>query len=156
MDERLAIEVVNRLFVAADDHNWKAVENSFTEKVTLDYTSMAGGSPAILNPMHIAEAWKALLPGFDRTHHQLGNHIVSVLANEAKVFCYGTATHILKNDSNNNLWTVVGSYDFDLIKIDRTWRISKMKFNLKYLDGNLDLPKLAQERVMMGKSTKLS
>jgi len=152
MDERLAIEAVNRLFIAADNRNWPVVSNSLSNEVLLDYTSMAGGEPATLKASQIIEAWRALLPGFEKTHHQLGNHIVTVSGNEAKVFCYGTATHLLKNDSNNNFWIVVGSYDFDLKK-EGVWRISKMKFNLKYLDGNLELPKLAQERIKTGKVT---
>jgi hypothetical protein len=60
---------------------------------------------------------------------------------------YGTATHYLANESNNNIWTVVGSYDLELKLINNKLRISKMKFNLKYIDGNIDLPKLAQERM---------
>jgi len=65
----------------------------------------------------------------------------------AKVFCYGTATHYLSNESKNNIWTVVGSYDFELKSIRNSWRITKMKFNLKYVDGNTDLPIRARERM---------
>jgi hypothetical protein len=32
----------------------------------------------------------------------------------------------------------VGSYDFRLVLLDR-WRITSFRFNLKYLDGNLNL-----------------
>jgi hypothetical protein len=38
-----------------------------------------------------------------------------------------------------NTRTFVGSYDFELLKDDGNWRISKFKFNLKYVDGNANL-----------------
>ncbi len=63
------------------------------------------------------------------------------------VFCYVIATHYLKNMSENNLWTVVGSYNFDLKYEKNSWRVTMMKLNLKYIDGNNDLPKMAQDRL---------
>ncbi len=35
----------------------------------------------------------------------------------------------------------VGSYDFGLRRQDGRWRIDRFRFNLKYLDGNLELEK---------------
>ena len=60
----------------------------------------------------------------------------------AEAFCYAVATHYLPNPAGRNVRTFVGSYDFQLRKSDR-WRISLFRFNLKYLDGNLDLEKSA-------------
>jgi hypothetical protein len=59
----------------------------------------------------------------------------------------GTASHFLANSSGRNLWLVVGSYDVDLILVDDLWQIRAFRFNLKFIDGNTDLPALAQERV---------
>ena len=141
------IETVNKLFIAVDDRNWDEVSSIFAETVWLDYTSMAGGKPATLPPDQIIGSWKGLLPGFDKTHHQLGNYIVEHTTDEAKVFCYGTATHYLENESGNNVWTVVGSYNIELVPIQNLWRIAKLKFNLKYIDGNAELPSIAQKRL---------
>ena len=41
------------------------------------------------------------------------------------------------------IWTVVGSYNFELKKDNNVWQIVKMKFNFKYQDGNTDLPQKA-------------
>ncbi len=139
-------ETVSRLFIAVDKRDWETVAAIFDDTILLDYTSMAGGEPESLTADQIIEAWKGFLPGFHQTHHQLGNFVVESDDRSARVFCYGTATHFLENESGNNVWTVVGSYDLDLIKKDR-WRLSRMKFNLKYIDGNTDLPKLAQARL---------
>jgi len=37
---------------------------------------MAGGQPANLTSGQIIDSWKGLLPGFDKTHHQLGNYLI--------------------------------------------------------------------------------
>lgn len=147
MDNQMIIETVNKLFISVDNRDWDNAKSIFSDTVLLDYTSMTGGEPATLTPDQIIDSWKGILPGFDKTHHQLGNYIIEANSDIAKVFCYGTATHYLANESNNNLWTVVGSYDLELKIINNTWRITKMKFNLKYIDGNTDLPKMAQERL---------
>lgn len=141
------IETVSRLFIAADQRDWQAVKNVFTDTVLLDYSSMGAGEPANLPSGQIIDSWKGLLPGFESTHHQLGNFLVQSGEDYAEVFCYATATHYLPNESNNDIWTVVGSYNFELRSANGSWRISKMKFNLKYIDGNTDLPKLAQEKL---------
>lgn len=133
---------VTKLFVATDERNWTEVENRFASKVIIDYASMNGNPAVELTPNQVSTAWKGILPGFEYTHHQLGNFITTIDGNTAHVFCYGTATHYLKDD-NGSLWTVVGSYDLDLIKEGSEWKITKMKFNFKYQDGNLSLPQKA-------------
>lgn len=139
-------ETVTRLFVATDSKDWETVEDIFDKTVLLDYSSMNGNPAVELTPRQITDSWKTILPGFTYTHHQLGNFISSEKGNKAEVFCYGTATHYLE-DKNGNVWTVVGSYDFELNKSGQTWKISKMKFNFKYQDGNTGLPAKAMKRL---------
>ena len=134
---------VVELFIATDNQNWSEVEQLFNEKVLLDYSSMTGIEASTLTPDDIVKAWKTILPGFEHTHHQIGNITFSEKGNAAHVFCYVTATHFLENESGGNVWTVVGSYDFELVVTDGKWSISKMKFNYKYQDGNLSLPEIA-------------
>lgn len=147
MDKIEIIEFVNRLFIAVDERNWQEVSDIFNDNVLLDYTSMAGGEPVNLTAVQIIDSWKNVLPGFDRTHHQLGNFRISDEPDIIRVFCYGTATHYLKNDSGDNVWTVVGTYDLELQYINARLKVTAMKFNLKYTDGNNDLPAIAQNRL---------
>jgi ketosteroid isomerase-like protein len=135
-------EKINTLFIATDQQNWETVGQSFSSKVVLDYSSMTGQPAAETTPQAITTSWKSILPGFDYTHHQLGNFIIKREDNRATAFCYGTATHYLEN-KDENVWTVVGSYAFELEKEDSGWKITKMKFNFKYQTGNLQLPRLA-------------
>ena len=136
-------DVVVDLFVATNERDWDTVLESFGPQVSLDYSSMTGNPATELNPQEIVTAWKGILPGFESTHHQIGNILEHVDEDKATVFCYGTATHYL-TDESGNIWTVVGSYDFEIIKnSEGNWKISKMKFNFKYQDGNTTLPEKA-------------
>lgn len=139
-------KVVTQLFVATDQKQWEQVEACFASQVILDYSSFTQQPAATLSPKQITEAWKGVLPGFEHTHHQLGNFLIKAQATKAHVFCYGTASHYLK-DEKGDLWTVVGSYDFDLKQEGNVWKVTQMKFNFKYQSGNTALPQKAIARL---------
>jgi hypothetical protein len=145
MENKINIqETISKLFVNSDNRIWDEVEAQFAPKVMMDYSSMTGNAAAEVSPKDITTSWKSVLPGFTYTHHQIGNFITEVNGNKAHSFCYGTATHFLE-DENGNIWTVVGSYDFDLEKIDGSWKITAMTFNYKYQNGNSKLIEKAIE-----------
>ena len=137
---------VQDLFIHSDEGDWDALRNDFSDKVRLDYSSFTGNPAAELSSDQIVNAWSGFLPLFQSTHHQISNFKIQVNGSTAAAFCYGTATHYFPNPSGNNVWTVVGTYDFQLVKSGNDWRISAMTFNFKYQDGNLELPKLIQEK----------
>jgi len=138
-------ETVTRLFIATDQRDWQTVQQCFASHVELDYSSMNHQVPTLLTAVEIINAWKSILPGFEYTHHQLGNFVTQVDGNKAHLFCYGTASHFLPSEQGN-LWTVVGSYDFDLECENKQWKITRMKFNFKFQEGNLSLPALAMSK----------
>ena len=142
MEEQI-INKVKQVFENTDARNWEGVARAFAPEVLLDYTSMAGGDPVTLSPAQIVESWSGLLPGFDKTRHMVHGFQVSQEPGKASVTNQGTANHYL----NGETWTVVGHYEFELKKLDEKWRVSHMKFNLEFIDGNTELPRLAKERM---------
>ncbi len=145
-DSKAIEETVAYVFINSDQRNWSGVEAQFAPNVTLDYSSMTGNPAAKITPIEITAGWKTVLPGFTHTHHQIGNFVTEINGNKAHSFCYGTATHYLE-DEGGNIWTVVGSYDFDLEKIESEWKVTTMTFNYKYQDGNGNLIQKAIENV---------
>jgi hypothetical protein len=113
------------------------------EKVLLDYTSFVGGQPAILTPKQITSSWAGFLPGFDRTHHQLSDFAVAIASETATITYTGKADHFIGNE----VWTVEGTYESELKKVNGNWVVSKLKFNFKQQTGNLELPAQATQRV---------
>jgi hypothetical protein len=140
-------EVVIDVFINTDCANWKMLQRCFADEVTLDLTSLTGGEPEKLTPEAIADKWSALMPGFDATHHQIGNVVATKSGSTAHVFCYCTSGHYMEHPEGNIL-TQFGSYDFNLILgSDGCWKVSSMTFFFKYQTGNLKLTAAAAAKV---------
>ena len=141
LEEKYVIETVNQLFLSTDNRDWESVKKCFTEEVLLDITSMTGGEPSKITSQQIIDSWDEGLKVLKAIHHQTGNFQVSLNGDEADVFCYGIATHYFPNPTEQNTRIFVGSYNFHLKKINKLWKINMFKYNLKYIDGNLELHK---------------
>jgi hypothetical protein len=133
------VDVVNRLFIGTDKRDWTAVIECFSDTVLFDMTSMAGGEPAAMTPRQIVDGWDQGLKDLAAIHHQVGNYQVTVRGNEADVFCYGIALHYLPGQADGNTRRFVGSYDLHLRSMAGSWRIDRFRFNLKFIDGNVNL-----------------
>jgi fermentation-respiration switch protein FrsA (DUF1100 family)/ketosteroid isomerase-like protein len=152
MEQQQIIKTITSVFEGADTQDWARVEAAFAKQVTLDYTSMAGGKPQQLTPQQITAAWKALLPGFQSTHHQVGNFEVNTTGNAATATVHGLALHYLPGAPGGDIWVVVGKYDFRLEKRGPNWSVKAMTFQLQKQVGNLQLPSLARQNAAAGKT----
>lgn len=52
----------------------------------------------------------------------------------------------MSNDLQADKDQIIAAYEHELIKSANGWKVSKMKFNLKYQDGNKSLPMLASKK----------
>jgi hypothetical protein len=135
-------EAVVRMFVATDERDWAALAALFADPFTLDMTSMVGGEPAVMTPTQVTEAWREGFRNLDAVHHQVGNFRTTVEGKHAKVLCYGVAWHYRKNiAAAQKTRTFVGTYEIHLVHRSDGWVITVLRFNLKFIDGNLELDK---------------
>lgn len=139
--ERQRVEdAVVRMFVATDERDWETLKACFTDPFTLDMTSMVGGSPAAMTPAEVAAAWAEGFRSLDAVHHQVGNFRTSLRGDSATVRCYGIALHhrggIAAPEKTRRF---VGTYELDVVRAGGGWRITRLRFLLKFIDGNLDL-----------------
>lgn len=133
-------DCIIRLFVATDARDWAGVRACLTDTVHFDMTSLAGGQPADVPAEQIIAGWTTGLAPIESVHHQAGNFRITVHGDEADAFCYAIALHYRRTRSGRNTRTFVGSYDMKLVnEADDAWRISAFRFNLKFIDGNVDL-----------------
>lgn len=132
-------DILNQLFVSTDERDWPRVQQCFATAVEFDMTSLAGGNPARMSPQEITAAWDEGLRPIEASHHQVGNYQIVLHGDEANASCYGIALHYRKTQSGRNTRTFVGTYDFHLRRNKDRWRVDLFRFNLKYLDGNLEL-----------------
>lgn len=129
------------LFIGTDRRDWPRVRACFADQVEFDMTSLTGGSPQNLTPAQITGAWEEGLKPLEQVHHQAGNLQIAVAGQTATAFCYGVAFHYRTTRSGANVRRFVGSYDFTLRHTGRRWLISSFRFNVKFVDGNLELEK---------------
>lgn len=138
---RLEVEdQVVKMFVATDERDWPALEACFMDPFILDMSSMVGGDPVSMTPQQVASAWAEGFKPLTHVHHQIGNLRTKVANGAATVRCYGIALHhrsTVVSDAKSRRF--VGSYEIDLKATASGWRISRLQFNLKFIDGNLQL-----------------
>lgn len=139
------ISTYSTIFIASDGHDWEACLNCFVDEPEIDYASLNGQPSARVKAADLIAGWKGFLPRFNFTLHYLTNHRVVVEGDQATGFCYGHAIHHLPNATGGDLWGVYGTYDFRLVKTDKGWRVSQMRYHHKYQDGNPNLPALASQ-----------
>jgi len=140
-DKAQVIDTINDLFIATDNRDWSKVLDCFSSEVLFDMSSLTGQEAVSLSPQEIVNSWEEGLRPLRAVHHQAGNYRVRIDGDEAQAFCYGIAFHYLPNPSGKNMRVFVGSYDFHLRREGDRWRIDQFRFNLKFIDGNLDLEK---------------
>jgi len=139
LDRDHVIARITALFVATDERDWETVARCFTREVLFDMASAGGGEARRATADHITDGWRNSLAALQAIHHQVGNFRVQVQGARATAACYGIAYHYLPNPTGRNTRVFVGTYDFELVRDDPTWRISRFRFNLKFVDGNPDL-----------------
>lgn len=133
------IETVHRLFIYTDTRDWNKLQNEvFTESVLFDMSSL-GSEAKITSAKSICETWESGFAGLTSVNHLAGNLLVSIKDNQADVFAYATATHYKSSATMGKTREFIGTYDLHLIQTDKGWRIDKFKYNLKFMNGNLEL-----------------
>jgi len=139
---RLSVEdAVVRVFVATDERDWPTLEDCFTDPFTLDMTSMVGGSSAVMTPQQVAKAWADGFKSLDHVHHQIGNMRTEISRSQTLVKCYGVAFHSRAKVSGLGSRAFVGTYEPALRQFAASWRIGRLVFKLKFIDGNFELEK---------------
>ena len=143
LDRERVIDRITELFLATDRKDWPAVEACFAPEVQFDMSSVGAGPAATKKRSEIVAGWRTGLAGVEQIHHQAGNCVVRVNGDRADAFCYGIAYHYRARKDGRNTRVFVGSYDYQLARdaasSPATWRITAMRFTLKFLDGNPSL-----------------
>ncbi len=133
------VEIVNKLFIYTDERQWDKLQSEvFTQEVQFDMSSL-GGPKERKTAIEICKIWEDGLKEIDAVNHLAGNYLVNIQENSAQVFAYATATHYKESASHGKTREFVGTYELDLVFLEKRWRIGSFKYNLKYANGNMEL-----------------
>ncbi|WP_280481344.1 nuclear transport factor 2 family protein [Nocardia cyriacigeorgica] len=130
------VDTCTRMAWHADHREWDALATVFADAVRLDYTSLNGGEPVTVTPAQIVAAWRETLGGFGATQHLLSNHLVTVDGDRAVCTASFQATHRKSDAVGACLWTLGGTYRFDLVRAGGAWQISGVVMTATWGDGN--------------------
>ena len=133
------VEICNKLFYYTDERDWDHLKSEvFTDIVFLDMISL-GQKAEEMSSTHICDIWAEGFKELDAVHHQSGNYIVNIGKDGADVIAYAIASHYKKDATEGYTRIFVGSYNFHLVDTEKGWRIDKFKYNVKYMDGNIEM-----------------
>ena len=154
--DQIAIQgLLEKLFSAADQRDWEAAKSVMAQQVYTDYSAL-GGQAGVQTPEEIVTGWAGLLPGFERTIHQIHNFAIWVAGDRATSTFDGIAVHYLQVPDGENYWTVFAGYDTEFIKEDGEWKLARIDLSLYQLAGNNELPQAALKNVADGTVPELS
>ena len=131
-----AIEtIVESVAVLADSGNFESLEKLYADEIHVDYTSLSGGEPELKSPQTLMSEWAAILPGFDRTRHNISNIEVELGGRQATATADVVADHYV----GSSYWQVTGDYRYELLRSNGRWLITSMTFNLRDEQGTRDV-----------------
>ena len=134
------VEVVNKFFVYTDEREWEKLQHHvFTKHVLFDMSVIAG-EKMHTSALQICEILKANFEDIDAINQLASNHLIEFNEDEdqATVIVYVTATHFKRAALNGKTRTFVGSYNLHLVMEGNAWKISELKYTLKFATGNVE------------------
>jgi hypothetical protein len=140
--DRAAItDAVTRMGWCLDRRDWAGLKALFTDVVYTDYTALWGGTPqeASVDELLATDkqgSWRRTMDGLESTQHLITNILVDVDGDAARTTANVVGVHRLTNPHGSPLWTVGGTYDFQLTRTADGWRIRAITQGITWVDGN--------------------
>lgn len=130
------INTVNKIALMSDLRQWKQVVVQFTDKVEFDYTSLIGGEPITVPAILQVKEWEeSFTKRFKTTQHILGSHTLILDGDKATCTSHFQAHHVFLEPSKAQSWTLGGTYNHQLIRVDDAWKVNKMKMTVNWEEG---------------------
>lgn len=134
-DEAAIQTIVESVATFADRGEFDALERLYAETVEVDYSSLNGLPSEMKAARTLMTEWASVLPGFERTRHDLSDIAVSIDENTATASANVVAGHWI----DSAYWEVTGRYDYALETNQDEWKITSMTFTLESESGSRDV-----------------
>ncbi len=141
-DSAKAIAVVASIPLAVDLGRYDLAETAFAPEIVIDYSSLWGGEPQRTTAAALMDAWRALVPGFDATRHELRDVEARINGDAAEATARVDARHWI----GASLWRPIGLYRWMLERHGGRWKVTTMTFVLTEEVGDRSLVAAARER----------
>ncbi len=142
-DEAAIATTIESVGTLADTGNFAALEKLYAPEIALDYTSLSGGEPETVSNIELMTRWARVLPGFDRTRHQISDIDVSLEGNTARATAAVVADHWI----GEKHWQVSGTYIYRFDRADDGWVITSHRLEVIDEEGSREIFDPATEAV---------
>lgn len=136
------IALVSSITLGVDLNRYDIAEAAFASDIVVDYTSLWGGEPQHTTPAGLTESWRALVPGFDATRHELSDIEARIDGDKAIATASVDARHWL----DGALWRPIGTYRWALERVAGRWAVTSMTLIMLEEIGDRGLVAKAAER----------
>lgn len=133
LNDRLAIaEAITGTGLFLDRRDWRRVQSLFAEHVTVDYTSLFGGTVSTTTAAALVQQWRDRLAPLDATQHIISNVQIA----EAKGVVTGLSHVQARHIRGEQFWVVGGIYTHELAFTVQGWRVHSLTLQRLYEEGN--------------------
>lgn len=132
---------LNEMCWLVDRRDWSSLRALLDDTVTVDYTELFGGQPAVFTADDLVCQWRDTLTALDSTHHAVTSPVaVTDGRGTAFVRANVTAAHRRRIDGDEDqLWTVGGHYAATVRDRDGQWRISELTLHVSWQSGQREM-----------------
>ena len=139
-DKEAIQQVRFRWAEALDNRDWELFKSLFTDSIDTDFTDWGIAIQTVDKENFVLNFFKKNLskPNL-KTQHLFSNFRISINRNEASSVCNFVGNHFIENFPDGQEYCLHGEYIDTLIKTMSGWKISGIKFKLRYQTGNQKL-----------------
>src|SRR6201991_2938315 len=133
------IDLVNRIFTAADERDCDTYRSLMLDQVYVDFAGVGPHKPGLAAADQLAATTRVALGPVVVTQHMLTNHVVTVDGDRGRVEFYEQALHhhpALGDDPEINTWFLYARASRDALRTGNGWRISAAGLTVVHQTGN--------------------
>lgn len=144
-------DVIVKYAFALDQREWSELEAVYDDEILIDLPHLES-DPYRVSRSELLDLIKAVVLGFDATHHLIPNHLITIDGDDAVCKAYAHAWHTVPTDRGvADFCLVRGFYDWGLRRTSSGWRINRMIVKAHGpVDGYVGVYKIAAARVAEG------
>lgn len=143
LDERAITGVILRFGRSLDLGDWPGYRSCFTDSMLIDFERLTGVPKVRVD----ADDWTRfaeLILSPVRRHHVYSNFDIKPDGDRASAVWYMTARHWKSTDLGSSIYNQYGWYDADFVRQNGEWKMSYVKHDFQWVDGNNALFDMAE------------
>lgn len=152
LDEEAIRKNILRFGRSLDLGDWPGYRSCFTDRLLVDFERLTGQPKVLVN----ADDWTRfaeLILSPVRRHHSYTNFHIDVDGAHASAVWYFVARHWKATDLGGPVYNQYGWYDANFVFADGKWKMSYVKHDFQWVEGNNALFDMSEPQLMasMGK-----